>query len=258
MEDSDDESRERREIEESSLLGLLHRRQLQTGYPMPPSGSQFQQNSPTIVNSGVNTQGNALMPPVSQTSMEGFLEGVAVLNTSSLQRPRSIPDIFGHSTPSISGPASHSLASPNKMVNEDQTTVETKKRSYPHPQGSTSGGGPSVEGGRDMESGFSPAPLHRSDVAIFPSRLGKSTWMTNSSPRKLGELNKNLPFPAKLHYIISNPRYQEYITWCSHGRAWRVLNQRDLNEKSYPIYFRSDKFASFMRQVSCPVKCNAV
>jgi HSF-type DNA-binding len=63
------------------------------------------------------------------------------------------------------------------------------------------------------------------------------------------ELDMSLPFPAKLHYIISNPKYNDYINWCPHGRAWKVLKQTEFERYIIPIFFRSDKFASFMRQV---------
>ena len=64
------------------------------------------------------------------------------------------------------------------------------------------------------------------------------------------ELDMSLPFPIKLHYILSNPKYDDCITWLPHGRSWKVLNQKRLENEVIPRYFRSEKFSSFMRQVN--------
>lgn len=64
------------------------------------------------------------------------------------------------------------------------------------------------------------------------------------------ELDMNLPFPAKLHYILSNPKYQDLIAWLPHGRAWRILKPKAFEKRVIPKLFRSAKYASFMRQVS--------
>jgi hypothetical protein len=63
------------------------------------------------------------------------------------------------------------------------------------------------------------------------------------------EIDMNLPFPVKLHYILSHPDYQQYVTWLPHGRAWRILKPKWFEETVIPKFFRSDKYASFMRQV---------
>lgn len=56
-------------------------------------------------------------------------------------------------------------------------------------------------------------------------------------------------FPAKLHTILSSAEYNGYITWLPHGRAWRVLKPKQF-EEIIPKFFRSTKYASFMRQVN--------
>mmetsp|Transcript_4011 Transcript_4011/g.5893 ORF Transcript_4011/g.5893 Transcript_4011/m.5893 type:complete len:560 (+) Transcript_4011:271-1950(+) len=61
---------------------------------------------------------------------------------------------------------------------------------------------------------------------------------------------KEPPFPVKLHRILSNNEFQEYITWLPHGRSWRVLKPKAFEEKVIPLYFRHAKYASFMRQVN--------
>jgi len=64
------------------------------------------------------------------------------------------------------------------------------------------------------------------------------------------EVDMNLPFPIKLHYILSNPAFQDCITWLPHGRAWKVTDQKGFESKVIPKFFRSDRMASFMRQVN--------
>jgi HSF-type DNA-binding len=57
-------------------------------------------------------------------------------------------------------------------------------------------------------------------------------------------------FPTKLYKILSEPQYQDCIAWLPHGRAWRVLKPKILEDEIIPKYFRSDRLASFMRQVN--------
>jgi hypothetical protein len=57
-------------------------------------------------------------------------------------------------------------------------------------------------------------------------------------------------FPSKLYKILTDPELQEYIAWLPHGRAWRVLKPKAFEEDVIPKHFRSDRYASFMRQVS--------
>jgi hypothetical protein len=73
----------------------------------------------------------------------------------------------------------------------------------------------------------------------------------NKTTRNETELDMNLPFPVKLHYILSNPKYQEFIAWLPHGRSWRIRNPETFEKEVIPKIFRSSKIASFMRQVSC-------
>eukprot|EP00545_Synedropsis_sp_CCMP1620_P011227 CAMPEP_0119011992 /NCGR_PEP_ID=MMETSP1176-20130426/6009_1 /TAXON_ID=265551 /ORGANISM="Synedropsis recta cf, Strain CCMP1620" /LENGTH=651 /DNA_ID=CAMNT_0006964883 /DNA_START=50 /DNA_END=2005 /DNA_ORIENTATION=- len=61
---------------------------------------------------------------------------------------------------------------------------------------------------------------------------------------------KDHSFPVKLHRILSDPEFQEYICWMPHGRSWKVLQQDDFEDKVIPLFFRHGKFSSFMRQVN--------
>jgi len=85
------------------------------------------------------------------------------------------------------------------------------------------------------------------DSTLF--NFGQAT----EKPRKNSssyEVDMNLPFPIKLHYILSNPEFSDYITWLPHGRAWKVSDQKGFETYVIPKFFRSDRMASFMRQVN--------
>lgn len=56
-------------------------------------------------------------------------------------------------------------------------------------------------------------------------------------------------FPVKLHRILSDNDYSDYLAWLPHGRAWRILKQKSFEKEVIPKYFRSARYASFMRQV---------
>ena len=57
-------------------------------------------------------------------------------------------------------------------------------------------------------------------------------------------------FPMKLHAILSNPEFQDIISWLPHGRAWRILQHRAFEERVIPLYFRHGRYSSFARQVN--------
>lgn len=87
-------------------------------------------------------------------------------------------------------------------------------------------------------------------------RLDPSMYLTQSplhdpekTSHKDAELDMNLPFPVKLHYILSNPKYQDCVAWLPHGRGWRILKPKAFEKRLIPKFFRSAKYASFMRQV---------
>jgi len=66
-----------------------------------------------------------------------------------------------------------------------------------------------------------------------------------------GSANTKEPtFPAKLHMILSNPQFQDIISWLPHGRSWRILQQKAFEERVIPLYFRHGRYSSFARQVN--------
>jgi hypothetical protein len=56
-------------------------------------------------------------------------------------------------------------------------------------------------------------------------------------------------FPYRLHSILSGQESQEYIAWLPHGRAFRVLKQRGIEDKILSRFFKSRRYDSFQRQV---------
>lgn len=86
------------------------------------------------------------------------------------------------------------------------------------------------------------------DSGLFD--FGQTTEKPARKQNTSYEVDMNLPFPIKLHYILSNPEFSDYIAWLPHGRAWKVTDQKGFESKVIPKFFRSDRMASFMRQVN--------
>ena len=61
---------------------------------------------------------------------------------------------------------------------------------------------------------------------------------------------RDAPFSVKLHRILSNPEYEHMIAWLPHGRSWRVIDPIKFANVVIPLYFRHNRFSSFMRQVN--------
>jgi HSF-type DNA-binding len=78
----------------------------------------------------------------------------------------------------------------------------------------------------------------------------RESWDGHIPLHDQNSIDLNLSFPVKLHMILSDPRYEGYVEWAPHGRAWKVLNPRALESVVIPKFFRSEKYSSFMRQVS--------
>jgi HSF-type DNA-binding len=104
----------------------------------------------------------------------------------------------------------------------------------------------------DFESEHShsshPRALPVTSTALGPPMMTNSAMMNSAGKRK-ERAPSSTSFPTKLYKILSDPQYQEYIVWLPHGRAWRVLKPKALEEDVIPKFFRSDRYASFMRQV---------
>ena len=144
-----------------------------------------------------------------------------------ITRQSAIPDLYSHSP-------GNSMATLN-------TSALTNTSPLQHP---TDKATPSL-GMRGLEP-----------MGGFPSK--RSQHSEEKSTHKDMELDMNLPFPVKLHYILSNPKYQDCVAWLPHGRAWRVLKPKAFERRIIPKFFRSEKYASFMRQVRELIKVSRI
>ena len=159
--------------------------------------------------------------------------------------PSQIQDRYRRSIPAVSGLDSRDVTVPNIAL-QDEYAVENNRIMFPNhsrvqsgQSSSCSSDSGSVDGNESTEGDVISKLPHQSSTTVFTDQA-----------QIPDELDMTLPFPVKLHYIVSNPRFKEYIGWCPHGRAWRVLNQQAFERDVIPIFFRSAKFTSFMRQVS--------
>jgi hypothetical protein len=59
---------------------------------------------------------------------------------------------------------------------------------------------------------------------------------------------KEASFPLKLHAILVNPEFHDFICWLPHGLSWRIIRMSKFEVEVIPRHFRHTKYASFMRQ----------
>lgn len=62
-------------------------------------------------------------------------------------------------------------------------------------------------------------------------------------------INQEL-FPAKLHLILSDPKYSRIISWSPHGRAWCVISKKAMRSIVLPNHFNHNNLESFSRSVN--------
>ena len=103
-----------------------------------------------------------------------------------------------------------------------------------------------------MESNLVPSTQNNSSNSQHSPVIQVYGWYKNFSYVKNSDDQNISPnsFPARLHLMLSNPEFQEIITWLPHGRSWRVLKRKIFEEEVIPLYFRHSSFQSFMRQVN--------
>jgi hypothetical protein len=67
-----------------------------------------------------------------------------------------------------------------------------------------------------------------------------------ANPRRKG-LTTN--FPAKLHKIVSDPRYNHIIRWQSHGRSWTVVDKELLASVVCSEHFKHSSFERYVQSL---------
>jgi hypothetical protein len=56
-------------------------------------------------------------------------------------------------------------------------------------------------------------------------------------------------FPEILFEVVSNPNYQDIISWLSHGQGFQIHNKQLFAKRILPDYFDGAKFTSFTRRL---------
>jgi hypothetical protein len=110
--------------------------------------------------------------------------------------------------------------------------------SSPPSDDSPSSGNPDSEDKQSTESGTG-SDSGSNNQELTPQRIQPSRTENGASPT----------FPVKLHLILSTKEFEKIVAWLPHGRAWRILDHKALEEKVIPLYFRHGRYSSFARQV---------
>jgi len=92
------------------------------------------------------------------------------------------------------------------------------------------------------------------------SRLREGSRESEDKPEEKAEDNpeekagkKRSPqatFPFKMFTMLSDPLAKGFIWWLPHGRAFKVIRRKGVEERILSKYFRSCRFESFQRQLN--------
>jgi len=69
-------------------------------------------------------------------------------------------------------------------------------------------------------------------------------------PRKGPRGGVAMPFPEKLHVVLSHEKYSDVISWQPHGRCFILHNPQEFLRNIMPKHFRQSKLTSFQRQLN--------
>ena len=86
----------------------------------------------------------------------------------------------------------------------------------------------------------------RDELASSLQHVSTKNGTTNGN----SQTSKDVSFPVKLHQILSNPDYEDMISWMPHGKAFRIHQSIEFERAVIPLHFRHSKYASFMRQIN--------
>jgi hypothetical protein len=67
---------------------------------------------------------------------------------------------------------------------------------------------------------------------------------------EVSELISEMTFPQKVHHILSQEKYQKWVTWLPHGRAFRVNSAVNFEKYISQEYFGHKRYSSFLRHLS--------
>jgi hypothetical protein len=63
-------------------------------------------------------------------------------------------------------------------------------------------------------------------------------------------IDMSASFPKKLYHMLENDTFSKIIAWLPHGRAFRIFDHKELEDKVIPLYFRHERYSSFARQIN--------
>eukprot|EP00978_Attheya_sp_CCMP212_P020706 scaffold59562_cov57-Attheya_sp.AAC.4 len=84
------------------------------------------------------------------------------------------------------------------------------------------------------------------------SRLSKdeADSIISSDGSASESMRRGSSFPKTLYEILSRDDITDIISWCPHGRAWRVHKPKAFEDRVLSQHFRHSKYSSFTRQVN--------
>lgn len=139
----------------------------------------------------------------------------------------------------------------DKMPNNDQDYSDNSPS-----DNSPSEGDPDSEDKQATESGTESNSSSKQEQSAESKASSSFSDSSSDKPSKKRDIFSSKEsagsptFPVKLHLILSNPEFEKIVAWLPHGRAWRILDHKALEEKVIPLYFRHGRYSSFARQVS--------
>lgn len=76
----------------------------------------------------------------------------------------------------------------------------------------------------------------------------------SSVPAELNHEEPNeitsMSFSQKVHHILSQEEFSKWISWMTHGRAFRIHIPKLFEQKVSPKYFGHSRYSSFLRQLN--------
>ena len=208
----------------------------------------------------------AMMPPTAASNMPPSLSNPTMMPTSSVTGAATLPGISAatgegaQQTPSLTSQlASFAAQVASQPGQPQQSPLPPASAQASAPNTSLMGLGLPA-GEADSSALTQVPPTAEAAAATAADVSADSGGKKDSAAAELAELDwsepfagkgkKEPPFPLKLHQILANPEFAEYICWNPHGRSWRIAKPKVFEQVVIPLYFRHAKYASFMRQVN--------
>lgn len=60
----------------------------------------------------------------------------------------------------------------------------------------------------------------------------------------------NMTFPQKVHHILSQPEYSDFVSWMPHGRSFKTHLPKVFEQTVCKKYFGHCRYSSFLRQLA--------